>query len=89
MKFGGQTFKNVHGIWKVCLETTLRVFERIAKFNMFILDDIHVIGFKLIYEPIRVGNVRAEVSKDQPRVPEEAPVPWIQECQDNRKRRRQ
>ena len=40
---------------------------------MFVLDEIHVRGTKLVYEHVRVGNIRANIPKDHPRVLEEGP----------------
>ena len=50
MKFGGQTSKNVHDVQKVCLETTLCVYACFVKFYVFVLDENHVRGTKIIYE---------------------------------------
>ncbi len=57
IKFGGQTSNNVHDIQKVCLETTLCVYVCFVKFYMFVLDETHVRGVKLIEDRIWVGNI--------------------------------
>ena len=44
LKFGGQTSKNVHGVRKVCLETSLRVYVCFVEFCVFVLDETHVVG---------------------------------------------
>ena len=48
MMFWGQTSKNVHDVWKVCLETTLCVLACVGEFYVFILDEIDIGGPKLL-----------------------------------------
>ena len=79
MKFGGQTSKNVHDVWKVCLKMTLGLLACFVKFYIFILDDINVGGLKLVYEHIRVINIRASIPKDYPRVLEKGPFIWAKD----------
>ena len=55
--FGGQMFKNVHDVGKLCLETTLRVFACFVEFYVFVFYEIHVRGPKLIYFHVLVGNI--------------------------------
>lgn len=50
---------------------------------MFVLDEIHVSGPKLIYEHVWVGNVGANNPKDHPRVLEEGPKVGAKTVQDN------
>ena len=40
---------------------------------MFVLDEIYVIGVKLIYDRIWVGIIQEIIPKDHPRVLEEGP----------------
>ena len=54
VKFGGQTSKNVRDVRKVCLEMTLCVLSCFFEFYMFVLGEIDVVGYKLIYKHIRV-----------------------------------
>ena len=72
--FVGQTTKNVHDIWQVCLGTTLCVLAYFVKFYVSILYEIDVRGPKLVYYHIRVGNILENIPKDQPRVLEEGPI---------------
>ena len=58
MKFGGQTSKNVHDVRNDCLETTLCVYVCFVNFYVFVLDQNHVVGPKLVYKHIWVGNLR-------------------------------
>ena len=73
LKFGGQTFKNVHDVLKVCFEMTSCVLESFVEFYAFVLDEIYMECLKLIYENIWIGNVQVKVPKDHPRVLEEGP----------------
>ena len=57
MKFGGQTSKNVHDVRNVCLEMTLYVLACFIGFYVFVLDEIHARGPKLVYENIQVRNI--------------------------------
>ena len=52
VKFGGQTSKNVHDVQKVCLEKTLCVYAFFVEFYVFVLEEIHVRGTKLLYEHV-------------------------------------
>ena len=83
VKFGGQTSKNVHDIQNVCLETTLCVFACFVEFYVFVLDEIHVIGTKLIYKHVWVVKVRENIPKDYPRVLEEGPKVGAKYVQDS------
>ena len=64
VKFGGQTFKNVHDVRKVCLETTLSVFACFVEFYAFVFDETLVIGPKLEYEHVWTGQVGANIRRD-------------------------
>ena len=48
VNFGAQTSKKVHDVLKVCLEMTLCVLACFVKFYMFILNEIDVVGPKLV-----------------------------------------
>ena len=74
LKFHEVWRSNVHDVRKVCLETTLCALVRFVEFYVFVLDEIDVRGHKIVYEHIRVGNVRTKVPKNQPRVLEEGPI---------------
>ena len=54
VKLRGQTSKNVHDIRKVCLETTLCVYACFIEFYVFVLDEIDMVGPKILYEHIWV-----------------------------------
>ena len=73
MKFGGQRFKNVHDVRKVCLETTLCILACFIEFYVLFLDEIDVVGHKIVYKHIGVGNFWEKVPKDHLRVLEEGP----------------
>ena len=64
MKLRGQTSKNVHDVWKVCLKTTLCVLACIVEFYVFVFDEIDMRGTKLVQNHIRVGNAWEKVPKD-------------------------
>ena len=49
--------KNIHDIRKVYLQLTLRVYVCFVRFYVFVLDETHVVGPKIVYEHILVGNV--------------------------------
>ena len=83
VKFGGQTSKNIHGVRKFCLETTLCVYACFVKFYVFVLDEIHLIGTKFLYEHVWVRNVQENIPKDHPRVLEEGPKLVPKTVQDN------
>ena len=76
MKFGGQMSKNVHDVRKVCLQTTLCVWACFIEFYVFVLDEIHVRGPKLIYEHIWVGNVWAQLHVGPIRGPRKRTPTW-------------
>ena len=48
MRFGGQTFKNVHDVRKICLELTFCVLACFVEFYVFILDEIDMRGPKFL-----------------------------------------
>ena len=48
VKFGGQTSKKVHDVQKVCIELNLCVNACFVEFCVFVLDEIHVRGPKLV-----------------------------------------
>ena len=54
LKFGGQTFKNVHDVRKVFLEITLCVYAYFVEFYVIILEETHVVGPKIVYKYIWV-----------------------------------
>ena len=83
MNFGGQTSKNVHDIRKVCLETTLCFKAYFIEFYVFVLGEIHVRDAKLVYQIVWIGNVRANIPKDHPRVLEEGPNVGAKTAQDS------
>ena len=58
VEFGGQTSKKV-----VCLETTLCVLACFVEFYVFVFDEIDMGGTKLLYNHIRVGNLRVRSFK--------------------------
>ena len=58
VKFGGQTSTNVHEFQKVCLEITMCVYAFFVEFSVFVLDETHVVGCKIVCDHIWVGNVR-------------------------------
>ena len=89
MKFGGQTFKNVHDVLKVCFEMTSCVLESFVEFYAFVLDEIYMECLKLIYENIWIGNVQVKVPKDHPRVLEKGPFSRSKTAQNCHKRWRQ
>ena len=64
---------NVQGIRKICFESTLYFQASFIEFYVFVLDEIQVRGFKIIYDHIWVGNVREIISKDHQAVLEEGP----------------
>ena len=68
VKFGGQTSNNVHGVRKVCLETTMSVYACFVEFYVFVLDKINVRGPKVVYYDVWVGNVWENIAKNHPRV---------------------
>ena len=55
------------------------VWAYFLKFYMFVFDEIHVIGDKLIYGQFRVGNIWENIPKDQQRVLDEGPKAWYQD----------
>ena len=73
MKFGGQTCKNVHDVWKNCLETTLCVYACFVKFYVFALDKIDMVGPKLVYKHIWDGNFRVRLHVGSTRGPRGGP----------------
>ena len=52
---------NVHDIRKACLETTLSVYVCFVAFYVFVLDETHVVGPKLVYEHILSGNIQVRL----------------------------
>ena len=79
VKFWGQTSKNIQDVWKMCLEMTLCVYTCFVMFYVFVLDEIHVRGSKLIYDHVWIGKVPTNIPKDQPRFHEEGPKTWSQD----------
>ena len=60
---------------KGCLQTTLCVLACFVQFYVFVLNEIHVRGHKIVYKYIRVGNVQVKLPKDHPRVLDKGPFP--------------
>ena len=52
---------------------TLCVLACFVEFYMFVLDEIDMLGPKLVYYHIHIGNVQSKVSKNKPRVFEKGP----------------
>ena len=48
VKFWGKTSNNVNDVWKVCLETTLYVYVCFIEYYLFILEEIDIVGPKLV-----------------------------------------
>ena len=89
VKFGGETSKNVHDVWKVFFEMTFCVVACFIAFYVFVLDKIHVRGPKLVYKHVLVGNIWENISKDHLMVIEEGPFSMSQDCPRKPKLRRQ
>ena len=49
VEFGGQMSKNVHDVWKCFLEMTLCVSACFVEFYVFVIDEINLRGYKLVY----------------------------------------
>ena len=71
---------NVHDVRKICLEMTLCVQAYFIEFYVFVLNEIHVIGAKLIQDHVWVGNVQEKILKDQQRILEEGPKLGVKKC---------
>lgn len=56
VNFGGQKSKNVHDFQKTCPEMTLCVYACFVEFYVFVLDEMDVVGPKLVYEHVWVAN---------------------------------
>ena len=54
---------NVHDVRKVCLEMTLCVFACFIQCYALVLDEIYMRGHKLVYDNIRVGNIKENIPK--------------------------
>ena len=75
VKFVGQTSKNVHDVRNVSLETTLCVLACFVDLYVYVLDEFHVGGSKIVQKHIWNGYIQTNIPKDQPRVLDEGPFP--------------
>ena len=81
LKFLGQTLKNVHDVWMMFLEMTLCVELCFIEIYVFIFEETHVVGYKIMFIYVWFGNVWVRLHVGPARAPKLGPQPRAEYCQ--------